>query len=55
MYLRPFLSGIVVAFSSITISILSGMYWVCKDVSMAPAVECPVILPEEEAKKETKK
>lgn len=55
MYLRPFLSGIVVAFSSITISILSGVYWVCKDVSMAPAVECPVILPEEEAKKETKK
>lgn len=50
-FLRPFLLGIAFASLLLTVPTFSGIYWVCKDVSITPTVECPRLL----SKKETKK
>lgn len=51
-FLPAFLLGCAAALVLFTISIVSGIYWTCKNVPSSPVLECPKIISK---KKETKK
>ncbi|KAL3931701.1 MAG: hypothetical protein SGBAC_011186 [Bacillariaceae sp.] len=50
-FLPAFLLGGLVALGLLSISIVSGIYWTCKDVPSSPVLECPTIISKEETKK----